>query len=212
VIAQPSQHPTWTGTRRLALLALALQGWIIVSVGALHWLRPDLPPAEHRISEYALGPFGQVMITVFAASALGKLLLVLALLRDGPKTWPARGAETLLKVSILGVLLTAFCPVDPTPESASLLGVLHDTGFALNVLTSVLAAALLTMSFTLDPRWQPILGLSLVLTLALGAEIFLAFRSIGGHAPWGLVNRAYALTSVLWMSATAVRLLVVARS
>lgn len=40
------------------------------AVLALHVLRPDLEPASHRLSEYAIGPWGWLTTSVFAALAV----------------------------------------------------------------------------------------------------------------------------------------------
>jgi len=199
------------GTKAFALGALALQAWVAIALVGMHLLRPDLDPTVHRISEYAIGPFGALMRSAQAAATLAKLLLVLGLLRDGPMTWLAGWAKGLLQLAVLGLCVSFFFPMDLSGD-ASAASVLHDAGFLLNLLSSVIAALLLSMSFNLDPRWQPIQGRSLVLSIALAIEAVLVLRALGSHAPFGVVNRAYALTSIGWMTSTAVRLAMVARS
>lgn len=204
--------PWRPGTRSLASLVLALLAWFVVAVLTMHWLRPELEPAGHRISEYALGPFGILMASAFAAGAVATLLLLLGLLREGPMTWPARGAKALLTPAVLGLAIAALLPLDPPGETRSVFGLLHDAGLLAFVLTSLVAAFLLTLSFTLDDRWRPVVGISVLLAATLTVEVVLLLRAVGAHEPWGIVNRAYALTAVTWISAVALRLLAVARS
>src|SRR2546423_599983 len=80
---------------RLAVLAMAFETWCVLALSAMHFLRPDLAPTRHMVSEYALGRYGWVMTSAFAAMALGCLMLLLGLLREGPAVWTARAAEAL---------------------------------------------------------------------------------------------------------------------
>jgi hypothetical protein len=212
MVAAMASRSGWPGTKALAVAALTLQGWVVIAIIGMHLLRPDLDPAQHRISEYAIGPYGALMASAYAASALAKLLLLLGLLRDGPMTWLAGWARVLLQFAILGVGVSWLFPTDAASGLSTARGALHDAGLVLNILSTVTAALLLTMSFNLDPRWRPVQALSLVLALALAVETFLLLRAMGAHEPLGFVNRAYAVTSIGWTSSTALRLSMIARS
>ena len=53
----------------------------VVLVAALHVLRPDLPPLGSRLSEYANGPHGAVMVAAFLAVAGAVLAFALVVAR-----------------------------------------------------------------------------------------------------------------------------------
>ena len=202
----------WPGSRSLAAMSLALLAWFVIVVSIFHWLRPELGPTQHRISEYALGPFGALMASAFAAAAVATQLLLVGLLRDGPMTWLGRGAKYLLMFAALGLALAACFPLAAPGDTTSIVGFIHDAGLFMYVSTSLAAAFLFTLSFTLDDRWQPAVGFSLLLAVMLAVEVVLLMRGVVTQEPWGIVNRMYALTSVIWTSAVALRLIAVARS
>lgn len=74
--------PITIATRRLANLALTGAGWFVAGVALLHVLRPDLTPASHMISEYALGRLGWIQTLNFLALASGCAALTLAARRS----------------------------------------------------------------------------------------------------------------------------------
>jgi len=84
------------------------------AVLALHVLRRDLAPASHRLSEYAIGPWGWLMALAFALVAAAIWLLRRALPPDdrlGP-------VPVLLAVASTGFLVSAVFPTDPTRPDA----------------------------------------------------------------------------------------------
>src|ERR1700682_1171720 len=100
------------GTLRLALLAMAFRSWCVLALVVLLLLRRELPPARAMISQYAVGPYGAVMTSAFVALAFALLMLLLGLLRDGPRGWSARIAEALLGIAVVGLLISAAFPMD----------------------------------------------------------------------------------------------------
>jgi hypothetical protein len=133
-------------TRRLAELAIAFEGVFVLALCALHLLRPELAPARHMISEYAVGPFGWLMTSAFVAAALACFSLFLGLLRDGPESRIARVAEVLLAVAVVGLLASAIFPMDVHPPHTRS-GSIHEASFLVNVSCILLAALLLALSY-----------------------------------------------------------------
>jgi hypothetical protein len=61
---------------RLAIVAIAsYQGLLIVLI----FLRPDLAPSWHTISEWAIGPYGWIMSVAFLISAMSYAALFVML-------------------------------------------------------------------------------------------------------------------------------------
>ena len=197
------------GTLRLALLAMAFETWFVLALVVLHLLRRDLPPGRTMISQYAVGPYGALMASAFVALALALLMLVLGLLRDGPRSWAARIAEVLLGIAVVGLVISAAFPMDIRPPR-TLSGKLHDISFLVNVTSSLLASALLSASFGSDPRWRPLRGAALAMVAAQVAAFVAQIVTIVTRNHWGVANRLFVLTMVIWFFAVALRLRVVA--
>jgi uncharacterized protein DUF998 len=189
-------------TSRLAELAVVFETWFVLALCALHLLRPDLTPARHMISEYAVGPFGALMTSAFVAAALACLSLLLGLIRDGPDSRPARFAELLLAVAFVGLLISAIFPMDVRPPYTRS-GAIHELSFLVNVSCMLLAALLLAVSFGADPRWHPFRRTALTLALLQLAALVLQVVTIATRNSWGLANRLFVVVAVSWLVATA---------
>lgn len=75
-----------TRARIVTIVGLLCSG---ACVAVLHVVRPDVPPLSHRLSEYAIGPYGWLMTTAFVALGCGLATLGLALPAERPSgtTW-----------------------------------------------------------------------------------------------------------------------------
>src|ERR1700761_7536290 len=93
----------------------------------LIFLRPDLAPSWHSISEWAIGPFGWVMSVAFYVSAISYLALFIAL-----RPYISKGAGyigwLLLLICIIGTFGVGTFTTDPMsnhPAKVSTRGYLH---------------------------------------------------------------------------------------
>lgn len=59
----------------MANLVIACFLYAVAALVLLHFLRTDYIPRSHMISDYAVGRFGWLMKSVFAAMSLGNLML-----------------------------------------------------------------------------------------------------------------------------------------
>ena len=57
-------------SRTAALLAFAGTATLVVLLAALHFIKPELDPSWHFISEYAIGDYGWMMVVAFLSLAL----------------------------------------------------------------------------------------------------------------------------------------------
>jgi hypothetical protein len=82
------------GARILTISALLLS---LASVAILHLVRSDLPPAAHRLSEYANGPYGWMMTMAFLALGCGLMGLGVILWagRRGGVAWAVLATASL---------------------------------------------------------------------------------------------------------------------
>ena len=100
--------------RTAGLLAVSLS---VVLVGALHIARSGLSPASHRLSEYAIGPFGWVMIVAFLTLGAGLLALSYGSSRG---TAVDRSGALLCSVAGIGMLITGVFRTGVSPWSESI--------------------------------------------------------------------------------------------
>ena len=100
--------------RPVGHLSLALLGTAVACVVALHMVRPQVSPIERRLSEYALGPYGWLMDTAFAATAGGLTALAIFLTRSAgrPRLVPAA-----LVVAAVALVLSAMYQLDATDNA-----------------------------------------------------------------------------------------------
>jgi uncharacterized membrane protein len=152
---------------RAAIVAAAVS---LVTLAALHILKPDLHPSRTMISRYALGPYGWVMALCFAAFGMASGSLAVAMVPD-VRSLGGRIGIVLLLTAAVGLMLAARFPMDPVstpPAQMSHSGRMHGVAFLLGVPSMVLAV--------------------LVLSLALGSQ--------GSLAGWLLMTVA----AVIWIS------------
>jgi Protein of unknown function (DUF998)/PAP2 superfamily len=179
----------------LRVISVALLSTGLACVVALHLLRPDLGPAAHRISEYAIGPYGYVMTAAFVSIGAGLLALGPAVLRAGGR-W-SRPMAVALVASGIGMVAAGIWRTDPDRSGAAT-DAIHSRASA--AATLVLIAAALTWS-VVSRRLDVAAGLS-VLAAILGALSPALHRS----AVTGLSQRLLWLTLLGWLILTAWRL------
>ena len=199
--ASTERSATFFGTTAVGCMAYSAFALLL-----MHVLRPDLSPPSHMISEYAVGPFGWLMQTVFIGLSLGCAALLIGLLRNGPTSIGARLGESLLAIASIGLIVSAIYPMDlpGTPSTSS--GELHDLSFLVNVVSIALAIVLLTASFGSDSRWRSYRRTSAVLFSLIALAFVLQFLTLRKGAPYGLANRFFILVLLGWLITTSIRL------
>ena len=204
VSSEPSA--TFFGTAAIGCLAYAALALLL-----LHLLRPDLAPANHMISEYAVGTFGWVMQSVFVGLSFGCAALLIGLAFNGPTSIAARLGILLLGIASVGLIVSAIYPMDLPGSPATRAGEMHDLSFMVNVGSIALAIVLLTASFGSDLRWRSFRRTSIVLFSLIALAFVLQFLTLHKGAPYGLANRFFIAVVLAWLIATSIRLRNLAR-
>jgi len=94
---------------RAAIVAAAVS---LVTLAALHILKPDLHPSRTMISQYALGPYGRVMALCFAAFGVASGSLAVAMVPT-VRSLGGRIGIALLLTAAVGLVMAARFPMDP---------------------------------------------------------------------------------------------------
>ena len=197
---------TETSAKFLGTAAIGCLAYAAIALLLMHVLRPDLAPASHMISEYAVGKFGWVMQSVFVGLSFGCAGLLVGLALNGPTSIAARLGVLLLAVASIGLTVSAIYPMDLPGTPATRAGELHDLSFMVNVGSIILAIVLLTASFGSDSRWRSYRRTSVVLLSLIALAFVLQFLTLHKGAPYGLANRFFITVLLAWLVATSVRL------
>jgi Protein of unknown function (DUF998) len=177
-----------------ASIALSLAG--VVSVVALHVLRPELAPLSHRLSEYAIGRYGGLMTAAFVCVGASLLMLAGALVEDDRRA-SARIVAAAVGVAGVGMMLSGVFRTDASRSGATADG-LHSAASALATLALIGAAILRTV---MTPRRAAPIVLA-TLSLALGAVSPALHRS-----RWtGLSQRLLWASLLAWVIVAAFEL------
>ena len=126
-----------------ASIALSLAG--VVSVVALHVLRPELAPLSHRLSEYAIGRYGGLMTAAFVCVGASLLMLAGALVEDDRRA-SARIVAAAVGVAGVGMMLSGVFRTDASRSGATADG-LHSAASALATLALIATGAAVATQF-----------------------------------------------------------------
>jgi hypothetical protein len=202
------RSPRTCGAATLAVVGTVL---FILAVVVLHFIKSDLDPSWHFISEYELGKNGWIMQIAFLALAVGNFSLLAAIrpAMNGTSGWIG---ILLYAVGAIGVVLGGLFVPDPmnsAPESLSLSGKLHNLGGGLGLAgfvgTVILSVKLIRNSNCRTFRKSVLLATG-ILVLGFLVSFFsiasLAAKSggvFGPDTPVGWPNRIGILAGCLWI-------------
>ncbi|HSP62591.1 MAG TPA: DUF998 domain-containing protein, partial [Pyrinomonadaceae bacterium] len=112
-----------TTEARVAMAAIIFYQFLSI---ALIFLRPDLNPSWHTISEWAIGPYGWVMSGAFLISALSYAALFV-MLRSQLHGLSGRVGQGMLLICVIGATGVGIFTTDPMPirSPLSTIGRLH---------------------------------------------------------------------------------------
>ena len=202
-------------TPAAASLSFAGAATFVVLLAALHFIKPELDPSWHFISEYAIGEYGWIMVLAFLSLALAYASLLVAI-RSQLRTIAGRIGLALLLLSALGLTIAAIFTTDPITVSENAVtteGTLHNLGGTLGI-AMPFAAVLIGWRLARNPAWssarRPLLwatGLALVAFLVSFVSLsVMVSRSGGEFGPDVLVgwpNRIEIVAYSVWLMVVA---------
>jgi hypothetical protein len=172
--------PVRAMSRIATLLSFAGAVMFVVLLAVLHFIRAELDPSWHFISEYAIGDYGWIMVLAFLSLALSYVSLFVAT-HSQLRTIVGRIGLVLLLVSALGLTIAAIFTTDPitvSKDDVTTEGSIHNLGGTLGI-AMPFAAGLIGWKLARNPAWFSAKGPLLLATgLALVAFV-VSFVSLG---------------------------------
>jgi hypothetical protein len=198
-----------------ARLSFAAAATFVVLLAALHFIKPELDPSWHFISEYAIGEYGWIMVLAFLSLAIGYVSLFVALLSQ-LRTIAGRIGLALLLVSALGLTIAAIFTTDPitlSKDAVTTEGTLHNLGGTLGM-AMPFAAVLIGWKLARNPAWssarRPLVwatGLALVAFVvsfvSVGVMVSLSGGKFGPEVLVGWPNRFEIVAYSVWLMTVA---------
>jgi hypothetical protein len=201
---------------RLSIAAVITYQVLLI---ALIFIRPDLDPSWHTISEWAIGRLGWIMSLAFLISGMSYGSLFVAIKSQVPGIWGKIGLGILLICTIgtVGVGVFTTDPLETPPDALSTTGTLHliSGGSALMLLP--FAALLINLSLALKNKAWATTRRALLWTAGLpllGLVGFLVHLAIfvipleveyGPGVPLGWPPRFLFLTYMVWLITLALQ-------
>jgi uncharacterized protein DUF998 len=184
----------------LRFVGIGLLAASLACIVLLHFLRRDLAPARHRISEYALGPHGELMAAAFVCLGAGVLALAWPLARA-----VARRSRLVLAVATssgVGMVISGIFRTDPE-RSGVTTDAIHSYASAISTMALIGTTLLCSVgNRELAPRLQRV-----TVGLAVLGAILGALSPFLHHSSWtGVSQRLLWLTLLAWLILTGLRL------
>jgi hypothetical protein len=168
-------------------------------------VRPDVNPVLEPISNYAVGPYGFLLTAADIGLGLAALALTFGLYLSIAS--PGRSYVGLFLLAVYGVsvLLAGIFPIDVGGE-ATTFGTIHNIFGNISFFGFPIAVILLSLGMGKDERWRsfrrPALALSVVIVLTAILTIVGSNLGIG----FGVSQRIFNITALVWMLAVALHL------
>jgi hypothetical protein len=182
--------------RALAAASIALSVVGVIAVLALHLLRPELAPASHRLSEYAIGRYGALMTAAFVCVGASLLMLAGAIVGTDRRSF-ARLVAAAVGLAGVGMVVSGMYRTDAS-RSGTTADALHSAASGLATLALIGSA----VSWTAFGSRRAAPAVLATVGLALGAVSPALHRS-----RWsGLSQRLLWLTLLAWVVVAAFEL------
>src|SRR5215207_8651074 len=214
-MADDTAKPVTAVSSTAARLSFAGAATFVVLLAALHFIKPELDPSWHFISEYAIGDYGWIMVLAFLSLALGYVSLFVAI-RSQVRTVIGRIGLALLLISALGLTIAAIFTTDPITVSENAVtteGTLHNLGGTLGI-AMPFAAVLVGWDLARDPAWSSAKRLLMWATGLALVAFLVSFVSLGVMVSWnggefgpdvlvGWPNRIETVAYSVWLMVVA---------
>lgn len=147
--------PCWPNIEPMNKLLLTRAAWSAIGTIVAYqlllllliFLRPDLDPSWHTISEWAIGPYGWLMTFAFLVSAISYLSLLIAIKPyvDNRITYAGWLLLLICVIGAAGVGIFTTDPMDVKEVKLSVTGIVHLVSGTMQLVLFPFAAMLITI-------------------------------------------------------------------
>lgn len=200
----------------MARVSLAGAIAFLALLALLHLVKPELDPAWRMVSEYAIGPYGWLMVLAFFALSLSCFAAFAAVRSQVGTVGGKLGLGLLVTAGAALAAAGVFTsdPITASEEQLTTHGYWHGLSAAIGIPGLPLAAVLVSHSLARAPRWssarRTLLATAYLSWVALGlllATIAVTLPRNGGKfgpsVPVGWPNRFLVVTYCVWLIAVA---------
>jgi len=197
-------------TARIAIAAIVLYHVLLFG---LIFIRPDLDPSWHTISEWAIGPYGWIMSITFIVASVSYASLFIAIKSYISGLIGYIGIALLLicTIGLVGVGIFTTDPLTTPQDQITTTGLLHMFSGMAQLMLLPFSALLINISLIRNPEWT-FVRKSLVWTAGLPFLGFIGFivhlsiyiiplgeNAYGPGVPIGWPPRFLFLTYMVWL-------------
>jgi hypothetical membrane protein len=197
-------------TMFLALLAIVGMADFLLSIAALHFVRPDVNPALEPISNYAVGPYGFLFTAADIGGGLAALALVFGLYLGIAPRGRSYVGLVLLGLYGISVLLAGIFPIDVGGE-ATTVGAIHNVVGNILFFGFPIAVILLSLGMGKDERWRSFRRPALALSIVVVLTVILTMVGFNLGIGFGVTQRIANVAALAWMLVVALHLRSVAQ-
>jgi hypothetical protein len=206
---QEQEAPAISITAAWAAIATALLYQILLIV--LIFLRPDLDPTWHTISEWVIGPYGWLMRVAFFTWAVSYAVLF-AVLKSQLRGKLGKTGLVLLLICVIGTFGVGIFTTDPLNENTiTMTGLLHTISGTTGLILFPFGALCINLSLALNSKaWSsvrrvllwtaglPLLGLAGFVIYTAIFVVPLGDHAFGPGVNIGLPPRFAMLSYMAW--------------
>jgi len=188
--------------RLLGAIGVAAVAYFVATFVVLHFVQWELNPAEHFISEYALGRFGWLVTLAFFVVGVGTLGLARGLHRSFEPGELVATPVALMAIAGISFIVLGIFKIDPLLEDGTTAytpaGIVHLLAGLVLFLSLIIGAFILRGVFAGDARWW---GLEeATLRFALGMVVAPVVMVAVPQQTVGLAQRAVVAIMVAWLA------------
>jgi hypothetical protein len=184
---------------------IAMTGFtIFLSVLLLmHFVHPEFDFSSHFMSEWVNGEHGWILNIAIIGNLIGSIALIIAVYRAYPPPYRSRTSIVFYGIATLAIL-TNFFPIDPSGESVTVSGYIHNLGGFFGGLAGIvffLIHSIRLHSFGVLRGFYRIL----LFLAASGPVLFITVMLVAAYMDpiVGIIQRIYVLVLMSWLLISA---------
>ncbi len=186
------------------------------------FLRPDLDPYWHTISEYAVGSFGWIMVAAFISSSVAYASLFINLKSQvkGVMGFIGLGVLLICAISVFSVGIFITDPLTTPPDQLTTRGIIHMISGSLQLMLLPFAALIININLVhRNPEWfamrKPLLWTACIPLIGLIGFIFhfivyvapLGENAYGPEVSIGWPPRILFISYLIWVITIALQMI-----